>query len=144
MRQERKKLQPWVSSLGRHPTVLVWKVQDEYVLGIPDMLLKHRPSGHVMWLELKWVDRLLVRDGCFRTGLTAEQYVHLHDWGEGAYLLIAVEPAGRVYLIPAAVLPTPTEKVTPEDLSRRSGVTSCGIDAGSVRQLVGSALTSAS
>ena len=138
MSSERTKLQGWVKSIGDRPDWTVWKVEDRYRPGLPDSIMKHRPSGRVSWLELKWRSERHVqkRTGDFRTGLTADQRRHLVDWGDGAYLAAAVEPHDLFVLIPAAYVPKVEELVTPEFCRGAHGIYSCRLRRSDVVDLL--------
>lgn len=135
---ERKKLQPWVQELGQHPDFVVWKVEDKYVAGLPDTVIKRQSTGGVVWVELKWCGNKTTR--AFKTGLRPEQYAHLQAWGDGAYLLLVHGGAGRAWLVPHHACPPPDRRVTPDDLDGSTGVRSAEASAPGVRSLLVAAL----
>lgn len=138
MSKERTTLQGWVAELGRHPDFLHWKVEDKHRAGLPDTVLKRHSTGAVAWVELKWRDVTGTRP--FGTGLTAEQFAHLRDWGLGAWALVCCPGADRSWLIPSASLPSPRETLSPEQYDGLPGALVGACDAPSVRGLLVEAL----
>lgn len=66
---------------SKHFKRVAWKVGTSTRAGIPD--IAYRPSGHMVWLELKYVDHWPVRDTTPITlGISLEQQAHLREWCE--------------------------------------------------------------
>lgn len=93
--RERKTLQPWVKAALHKPKDdwLCWKIEDAYVPGLPDFLVKS-PEGRASLLEIKWS----VQSEGIPFHVTREQWAHLSEWGEGAHILVAA-PLLKVAII---------------------------------------------
>lgn len=121
--RERKTLQPWVTQAFEVRSWVCWKVEDAYRPGLPDFVVKS-PTGRVSWLEIKWATQM----GVVPFHLTKEQYVHLKQWGEGAFVLVACPLIDKIYLVPIEALETARQTLSIHEVDRLPGRQSCSFE----------------
>jgi len=99
--RERKTLQPWTKWALHDPGQgwRAWKVEDKYIPGVPDFIVKS-PLGHVAVIEMKWSS---IKTGV-RFEASREQWAHLREWGDRAFMLVASEAVDLIVLTPASSL----------------------------------------
>lgn len=130
MSRERRTLQPWTKWSLHDPGQgwLAWKVEDQYVPGVPDFIVKS-PISNVSVLELKWSSLKT----SIRFEASREQWAHLREWGSGAYMLVATQDVniedssrpGAIVLVPAAVLGYTNQTLTVPEVLALDGVVIC-------------------
>jgi hypothetical protein len=109
-----------------------WKIEDKYIPGVPDFLVKS-PLGHVSVVELKWSS--LKRGVKFEA--SREQWAHLRQWDDRAFLLVASENAGIIVLAPAKLLFYTNQNIPVKTvLSRRPGYGVCPYDKASLKKML--------
>lgn len=133
---ERSRLQPWVKSIHEpQDGWVVWKIEDRFRPGLPDFLI-HAPTNRTTLLEIKWATTKTK----VQFHLTPNQWSHLKQWGEGAFVLVAVPALGGCWMVPIESLHEPHTTLSPEEADRLPGVERCGCSRASVRAMLTSYL----
>lgn len=118
---ERTRLQVWFKDALDDPDWVRWKQEDKFRPGMPDFVAKHKPSGLVWMVELKWSKAKTRVSATF----SPEQCRHLIDWGPGAIALIGAESSNRVYAVAHPKLFRPLLSIMDDDLACLPGVEHC-------------------
>lgn len=132
--RERRTLQPWTRWALHDPRQgwLCWKVEDKYVSGLPDCVVKS-PLQHVSVLELKWSTlKTAVRVEC-----TREQWAHLREWGPRGFVLVAAPALDMIALVPAQGVKFQSLTIPAEDVLRGArGIVFCGCNKSSLKTML--------